>query len=136
MIPETEDLVDIEIEDEVEPSKTYKMDLAKGTVIGFTDRLSAIKQAIFKILSTERYKNIIYSWDYGIEIEDLYGKPFPYVCVELERRISEALTQDERVESVDNFSFNRIKRGRINVTFTVHTAYGDIKTEKAVNVDV
>ena len=75
----------------------------------------------------------MYSWDYGIETIDLYGEPVSYVCPELERRITEALTWDDRIESVDNFEFNISQKGMIHVTFTVHTIFGDTEAEKEVN---
>lgn len=40
-----------------------------------------------------------------MELQDLIGKPMDYVMVEVERRITEALTQDDRIDSVDNFEF-------------------------------
>ena len=64
---------------------------------------------------------------------DLYGEPVSYVCPELERRITEALTWDDRIKSVDSFEFNISKKGEILVTFTAHTAFGDVIAEKVVN---
>jgi len=69
----------------------------------------------------------------GIELVDLYGEPISYVLPELERRITEALTWDERILSVDNFQFHTVKKGEIAVTFTAHTIFGDVATEKVVN---
>ena len=40
---------------------------------GMCDDFEAMKQAIFKIINTERYKYLIYDWDYGIELNDLIG---------------------------------------------------------------
>lgn len=116
-----------------QPSKTYKIDLDKSKIKGYIDEIEAIKQSIYKILNTERYKYLIYSWNYGIELEDLFGEPIPYVYSELKRRISEALTQDDRIESVDAFSFTN-KKGVVSATFTVHTIYGDVDAEKEVTV--
>ena len=92
-----------------------------------------MKQTIFRILSTERYQYIIYPWYYGIETLDLYGEPVTYVCPELERRITEALVQDDRIKSVDEFAFE-IDGHAVTVSFTVHTVFGDIQTEKEVDV--
>ncbi|MEN7953486.1 DUF2634 domain-containing protein [Clostridioides difficile] len=52
---------------------------------------------------------------------------------ELERRIKEALIQDDRVENVDNFEFQNVK-GKVHCKFTVHSKYGNIKAEKVVSV--
>lgn len=124
---------DLEFEIKQQPSKTYKIDLDKDKIRGYVDEIEAIKQAIYKILNTERYKYLIYSWNYGIELADLFGEPIPYVYSEIKRRISEALTQDDRIDSVDAFSFEN-KKGIVSATFTVHTIYGDIESEKEVAI--
>lgn len=132
MIPTTAFLEeDFEIENQ--PTHTYRMNPGSGFIRGYTDGQEAMKQAIYKILNTERYQYVMYSWDYGIELVDLYGEPVSYVCPELERRITEALTWDERITSVDNFEFNISKKGEILVTFTAHTIFGDVAAEKVVN---
>lgn len=133
MIPSANSFLEQDFEIEEQPTKTYMMNVDNGTVRGFTDKLEAIKQAIYKILNTERYQYIMYSWNYGIELLDLYGEPVSYVCPELERRITEALTWDDRIQSVDNFEFNMIQKGVIHVSFTAHTVYGDVQSEKEVN---
>ena len=92
MIPSTSGFLTADLQVERQPSKTYKMDLEGNTTRGFTDDLEAMKQVVFKILNTERYVYPIYSWNYGIETMDLYGEPVSWVCPELERRITEALT--------------------------------------------
>ncbi len=116
-----------------QPSKTYKMDLEGNTTRGYTDGLEAMKQAIFKILMTERYKYPMYSWNYGVEFMDLFGEPVSWVCPEIERRITEALTWDERILSVTDFEFDLSRKGVVSVSFIVHTVFGDIKEERTVN---
>ena len=78
-----------------EPSKTFYIDFINNKVVGTVDRLEAVKQAVFLILNTERYENMVYDWDYGFETQDLIGMPVGYVYPELKRRIEEALTQDD-----------------------------------------
>lgn len=133
MIPSTVGFLDQDFELEEQPTYTYKMNLDTGSIRGYTDRLDAMRQAIFKILQTERYQYIMYSWNYGIETLDLYGEPVSYVCPELERRITEALTWDERIKSVNNFEFDIPKKGVIHVSFTAHTIFGNMQAETEVN---
>ena len=133
MIPSTTAFLEQDFEIEEQPTHTYKMNLTGEFVRGYTDNQEAMKQAIYKILNTERYQYVMYSWNYGIELLDLYGEPVSYVCPELERRITEALTWDDRIKSVDNFEFNISKKGEILVTFTAHTVFGDVVSEKVVN---
>ena len=118
-----------------QPNKTYKMmidtDRMQGTI---TDDVEAVKQAIYKIINTERYKFLIYSWDYGIELEDLFGKPIPYVLPEIPRRIKEALTQDDRIDDVLGFDLSYDRKGNVLAKFTVVTIYGSVEVKKVVNV--
>lgn len=113
------------------PSLTYKIDTDRSCITGNTKDAEAVLQAAYLILNTERYEYPIYSHNYGIELWDLYGKPRNYVLSELKRRISEALTQDERIISVDGWSFHTIKNAVI-VSFVIHTIFGDINASKEV----
>lgn len=133
MIPSTVGFLDQDFEIEEQPSKVYKMDLDGNSIRGYCDGLDAMKQAVFRILNTERYQYIIYSWNYGIETLDLYGQPVTYVCPELERRIEEALLVDSRITSVTDFEHDVSVKKVVHTTFTVHTIYGDIAAEKEVN---
>lgn len=133
MIPSTTGFLEQDFEFEEQPTYTYKMNLDTGTIRGYTDGLDAMRQAIFKILQTERYQYVMYSWNYGVETLDLYGEPVSYVCPELERRITEALTWDERIKSVNNFEFDVIGKGAIHVSFVAHTVFGEVQAETKVN---
>ena len=133
MIPSTAGFLNQDFEIEEQPSLTYKMDMDNNVVRGYTDELGAVKQAIYKIIMTERYQYIMYSWNYGIELMDLYGEPITYVCPELKRRISEALLWDDRIQSVDSFEFDFPQKGIVHVTFTAHTLFGDVQAEREVN---
>lgn len=134
MIPSASNLLNVDIEFVEQPTKTYRMDLdTEEHIRGYTEELEAMKQAVFKILNTERYRYIMYSWNYGIELIDLYGQPITYVCPELERRITEALMQDKRIEDVTDFNFDLPKQGVVHTSFLVHTIFGTIKAKKAVN---
>lgn len=132
MIPESF-ISDIELEEEIEPNKTYRMDFKDNNIEGFIDEKDAIKQAIYKILGTERYAYPIYSWDYGIELSDLYGEDVRYVCAELEDRIKEALTQDDRIVDVTDFKFDTKEKGIVKVKFTVESIEGNIDIESEVD---
>ena len=134
MLPKIEDdLRQAFTVDEIRPSLTYGLDVTKARVAGEVDEQKAMQQAIYKLLNTERYQHLIYSWNYGVELKELMGKPSFYVIPEVERRITEALMQDERITGVDAFSFET-ERNKIHVSFTVNTIYGDIETEREVRI--
>lgn len=134
MIPSTVGFLEQDFEIEEQPSKTYKMDLESNSVRGFCDGIEAMTQTVFRILNTERYQYIIYSWNYGIETMDLYGEPVTWVVPELERRITEALSVDSRITSVTDFEHDTSVKGEIHSTFIVHTIFGELKAEKGVNI--
>lgn len=116
---------DVDFSFEQEPSLTYAMNTDKNIFVGKVDSVEAIRQAVLKIINTERYEYEMYSWDYGIELKDLYGKDLPYVMSEVKQRIIDALTADDRIESVDDFEIEKIKHGKFHIKFTVTTALQD-----------
>ncbi|RKW50818.1 MAG: DUF2634 domain-containing protein [Lachnospiraceae bacterium] len=120
----------IQINESTEPSNTFFIDFEKGKISGFVDEREAVKQAIMLILNTERYKFLIYSWNYGAELEALIGTHPDIVEDEAERLISEALLQDDRITAVYDFEFGR-NRDTLLVNFKVDSIYGgiDIETE-------
>lgn len=132
MIPNNNDNLQQDFEIERQPSKTYYLDIATNRITGYCDNLEAMKQAIYKILNTERFEYLIYSWNYGIELKNLIGERTSYVIPELERVIEEALLQDDRISEVKDFNFEKDKTNII-VTFTVVTTEGDVDVEKVVS---
>jgi hypothetical protein len=111
-----------------QPSYTHKMEIEKEKVIGTCDKIEAVKQAVYKILNTDRYAYPIYSHNYGVEINKLFGQPAAYVFPELERMITEGLMQDDRILSVENFSFEN-KRGNVLCSFTVNCVFGEFRAD-------
>ena len=134
MIPSTGGFLTQDFKMEEQPSLTYRMDLDGDCVRGYTDGLEAMKQTIFRILNTERFQHIIYPWWYGIETLDLYGEPVNWVCAELERRITEALCTDARINGVTDFEHDTGLKGMVHTSFIVHTIFGDIPAKREVNI--
>jgi len=132
MIPSTTGFLDKDFEIIQQPTHTFKMNAENNSVRGCVDGIEAVKQAIYKILMTERYQYAIYSWNYGVELKDLYGEPVTYVCPELERRITEALLCDDRIQGVEDFEFDLSRKGIVHASFVVRTIFGDVKAEREV----
>lgn len=133
MIPATSYDLDVTFTIATEPSYTYKLDTTNHRISGYIDELEAMQQAIYKIVNTERYQHAIYSWNYGIELQDLIGRSRLYVYSKLKQRISEALLQDDRINEMGNFSFEDISKKAVLVKFTAYTIYGEIENERVVN---
>ena len=104
-------------------------------ITGTCEELEELRQTIFCILNTERYRYPVYSWNYGIDLMDLYGKPTDYVMSELKRRITEALKQDDRIKTVEAFEFE-VTGKQILVTFFVRTIYGGTTEEMRWDINV
>lgn len=120
-------------QDNIMPSKTYYINRNTNRISGYIDDKDAIIQAIYLILSTERYESVIYNWYYGTEFDSLVGKDRDFVKSELKRRIAEAILEDDRILDVTDFdiSFNK---DVANVIFLVETNIGDININWEVNI--
>lgn len=133
MIPQVQDDIRQDFTFETLPSKTFRMNHNTLTITGTIDQIQAVEQAVFLILNVERYQWLIYSWNYGVELHGLIGKPVDFCLPEIERRIREALLQDDRITAVQNFEFS-VNKKQVLTTFRVVTIYGEIKVEKEVEI--
>lgn len=131
MIPQSNIDVELSLDESIETSRTYKM--VGDRIQGYTDGLDALKQAIYKVLNTERYEYPIYSFNYGIELESLLGKDPIYVQIELKRRIRECLFRDDRITEVNNFRFE-VAGDTIQCTFDVHSIFGNLMVSREVTI--
>jgi hypothetical protein len=141
MTPENMDIAYTVYEES--PSLTYKVDfdeeenaIDRNRITKKVDGLEAIAQMIYKTLNTNRYEFEIYNWNYGFEIDDLFGKPKEFVLPELKRRIYDALMMDDRVLNVYDFRFTAINKTDYHIAFTVETVLGALESYKDVNVRV
>lgn len=132
MLPQTNFEFDTDFDIQNQPSYTFKLN-SDENIKGFVDDLQAVKQAIYLILNTQRYQYLIYDWDYGVEFDDLIGCEKNYAIVQIQSRITDALLQDDRIEAVVDFEFESNKKS-ITAYFVVKTIFGDIETQKAVNI--
>jgi len=137
---DTNEELELDFEIESEPSLTYAMKISQevsgdSIFVGRVNDTEAIKQAIIKIINTERYEHEIYSWDYGIELKDLFGGQIPYVMSEVKRRITDAVLADDRIDSIEDFQVERAGKNGVHCIFTAVTIQGDeINIETEVEV--
>lgn len=106
------------------PSKTYRLN--GNHIEGYVDGKQAVEQAVDLALSIERFYHIIYSGDYGVELAELMGKPRSYVKGDIERRITEALMEDDRIKGIKDFAL-RFEGDVAFVSFTVMSIFGDLE---------
>lgn len=115
------------------PSYTYRLDIQNNCIQGYVDDVAAITQAVYLILQTERYESLIYNFYYGVEFDSLIGQNRDYVNSEIKRRITEALTEDDRIIDITNFKID-FKEDYATVTFTVQSNAGNIDIEWEVSL--
>ncbi|WP_139491794.1 DUF2634 domain-containing protein [Brevibacillus dissolubilis] len=115
------------VNDRVQPSKTYHLDIETGEITQMVDGLEAIQQFITKAVHTIRYHFPIYSHDYGCEIKNLLGRGFSerFIKSEIVRMITEALIYDDRIEKVYDFDITS-EEDSVYVAFQVMTSEGTI----------
>lgn len=125
------DVEDLEIETEEEEEETpreYEIDFSTGELTGrIVEGLDAIKVWIYLALRVPRYRHVIYSWDYGNELETLVGQGYTQDHLELEvnRMLEEALLINENILSIDNLEVTQ-ESDKISVSFTANTLYGEV----------
>lgn len=133
MLPAAGEMLKQDFKVAPQPSDTFRLDQESKRIVGMIDGLEAIRQTVYCILNTERFEWLIYSWNYGAELNGLYGKPLGLVKAKLKKRIREALKQDDRILETDGFSFEQ--QGKtLHVKFVVHTVSGKMEVEKEVSI--
>lgn len=133
MIPQGSVLVENpHVQIQQQPSRTYRLDWNRNRVVGMTDGLEAVKQAVFKILQTTRFEHLIYSSNYGCEIMRSLAADPSFVKSEIGRYVEEALLQDDRVKAVDDIQV-KLEQDRALVTLTVVTEAGSFPVSQEVN---
>jgi phage baseplate assembly protein W len=112
------------------PSLTYRV--INGRIAGMVDGQDAARQAIDKILRTERFVWPIYDDQYGNDLAELLGKEMPYVKAEVRRMLVEALKADDRVNDVQINKIEQTGSDELSVFATVTTQFGLLNIESEV----
>ena len=121
---EDEEIVE-ELTEELETPREFGIDFTTVQLTGIiVEGVEAIKVWIYFALQIARYRYFICSWEYGNEIEDLYGKGYSaeHLESEISRMIEECLLENEYIEKVvvENTEY---KLGKLKAKVTVTTIY-------------
>ncbi len=94
---------------------------------GIVEGIEALKIWITKALKTERYKFLIYSWQFGNESQSLIGMKVStaFLKTELKRYIEECLMIHEDINGIKDLSVLQNK-DILTINFTVLTKYGEV----------
>lgn len=134
-----EEIEEIEEDEEVETSTTYRIDFETGRLTGETiSGIEAIRQFIYMTLRTERYAHPIYSHDIGTEIQELLTDTEAtdeYKEMEIPRSLEEALLVDERIDHIEELEVTK-QNDSFHVKLAIVTDEGTLEIEEVMEGDV
>lgn len=134
LIPQSDrSLLEVDMKNNIMPSKTFYIDFESKKILGMVDDKKAMEQSIYLALKTGRYNYLIFSWNYGEEINKLVGKPKDLARAELPRLLNECLLVDDRISAIEDLIITEFEEG-LHVSFTAVTLHGDISIESEVKV--
>lgn len=116
-----------------QPSFTWHKDPNTKRISGNADGLRAIQQTVEAIFNIERFQWQIYTPYTGISWNGLIGEDPGYVASELQRRVKEALSVDERVLGIENFKCSMLGE-TLTAEMTVNTVFGSFSQILEVNL--
>lgn len=119
---------------EDQPTNTFYIDPVSRRVRGMDDGKNAMRQAIEIALSVERFQWGIYSANFGADFTGIIGRDTGYAAAVLEKRIRDALSVDNRVLGISNFSYTA-SGGILTADITIRTVFGDIAQTVEVNLN-
>lgn len=108
-----------------QPSLSWYINKETNRIEGTVDGQAAIRQAVEIILNVERFRWQIYRPYSGMEWDGLIGQDPGYVGAELQRRVIDALTVDDRVTGISDYDYT-VDGASLSAVFTVNTVYGSI----------
>lgn len=123
------DIVDEIEEDTNVVPREYEIDFESKRLTGkIVEGAEAIKIWIYLVLHSPRYHHVIYSWDYGNELEDLIGfsHTLEYLEIESKNAIEDCLSVNENIIAIENFTAS-LEGDCLNISFTAVTIYGEVE---------
>lgn len=95
----------------------------------------AVKIWLWKLFKTIRFRELIYNWDYGHELDELIGLGFTegYLNSEAERYVREAIEYNliDYVTDIEDFEVD-FKGSKLSIKFRAITIYGGLEVRADV----
>ena len=114
--------------------REYGINFETGQLTGkIVEGIEAIKVWIWAALRSERFRFPIYSWDYGVSVEQYIGRVVSdeYLQADCADEITEAMLVNPYITDIEDFT--AVKEGdRLHISFTAVTKLGN--TEVAYDV--
>ena len=117
---------------QTQPSLSWYINKETNRIEGTVDGQAAVRQAVEIILNVERFRWQIYRPYSGMEWDGLIGQDPGYVGAELQRRLIDALTADDRITGISNYTYE-VDGHKLRARFAVDTVYGSYETEQEVS---
>lgn len=130
----TSDINISSVQFQTQPSLTWYINQDTKRIQGEITDLAAVTQAVDIILNVERFRWQIYQPYSGMQWQGLIGQDPGYVASELQRRITEALTIDDRVQGISDFTYS-VSGNSLTASFTVNTVYGSTQSTVEVTLN-
>ena len=130
----TSDINISSVQFQTQPSLTWYINQDTQRIQGEITDLAAVTQAVDIILNVERFRWQIYQPYSGMQWQGLIGQDPGYVASELQRRITEALTMDDRVQGISDFTYS-VSGNSLAASFTVNTVYGSTQSTVEVTLN-
>lgn len=130
----TSDINISSVQFQTQPSLTWYINQDTKRIQGEITDLAAVTQAVDIILNVERFRWQIYQPYSGMQWQGLIGQDPGYVASELQRRITEALTMDDRVQGISDFTYS-VSGNSLTASFTVNTVYGSTQSTVEVTLN-
>lgn len=114
-----------DVEFQSQPDLTWWRDPDTNRIAGMAEGHKAVAQAVEVMLLVERFRWQIYKPFFGMEWEGLLGQNPGYAASQLQRRIREAVTIDDRVTGISGFAYT-VSGDTMTAQVTVNTVYGPL----------
>lgn len=116
-----------------QPTHTWWRDPGTGRIAGTADGLKAMTQAVEVILHVVRFRWPIYTPYFGMEWQGLIGRDKGYIVSELQRRIKDAFSVDNRIRGIESFVY-RTEGDVLSADVVVNTVYGAVSSKVEVRI--
>ena len=132
-LPESNINLNNGVEFQRQPTLTYYVDPVSRRISGMCEGYKAVKQTVEIILNIERFRWQIYSPYFGMQWEGLIGESPGFVASELQRRMIDAFSVDDRITGISDFSYT-VSGDTMTASLTVNTVYGGVQQTMEVSL--
>lgn len=121
-----QDVEELELDQTEEIPREFGIDFETGQLTGkMVEGVEAIKVWLYFALRIVRYRYQGMSWEYGSELEELYGKSHSkdYVNLEVNRMVRECALVNKDITGVEVTDIN-LDGARLKGKVSIETVYG------------